>query len=99
MDVTILVTQKCVGDSRPLPSAREAQCTVSSENKLRRRTWQLFLFPQRFKKEKETEARGFYPNVLVVGKRRRSLEMTNEPNVSSPHCCSLNVLSCGTDQV
>lgn len=68
IDVMILVTQKCVGDSRPLTSAREAQCTVSSENKLRRRTWQLFLFPQWFKREKETEARGFYRKCSRCGK-------------------------------
>lgn len=89
IDVAILVTQKCVGASRTR--------AVTSESKLCRRTRQLFSVLQGHKEEEETEERDFYPNVLIVG-RRRSLEMTNEPNISFPHCCSCKVLSCGTDQ-
>lgn len=77
----------------------ERLSVVSSENKLCRRTRQLFLFLQPRKKENETQAQVLYQNVLIAGMRRGSLEMTNEPNVSFPHCCKLNVLSCGTDQV
>lgn len=66
----------------------ERLSVVSSENKLCRRTWQLFLFLQWHKKnENETGARVLYRKVLLVGKRRGSLEMTNEPKASFPHCC------------
>lgn len=91
-----VLPEKCVGDYKPLTSAREAQCIIS-EYKLCRRTQQLFcflfFFLQCHNKGRIKQREAFYSpkpewlqrmtkEEVIRRKREYHEETTNESNVS-----------------